>query len=185
MKDLLKYLGLKENEVRLVEYQPLWADLYRVEAQTLRSNTSDHIIGIEHIGSTYIKHLKSKPILDIMLGIDDYGYAVGEIDYMSEIGYICMGEFGIPGRLFFKKVVEEIYTTHHLHLCQYGSEFWHEHLLFRDYLCNHKEVSEEYQKLKESLSLTLQNNRKIYTESKSDFIESVISKAKLSYHESG
>ena len=51
-------LGLENNLVRLIEYTPLWADLYREEEERIMAAVSHLIIDLQHIGSTVI--LESK-----------------------------------------------------------------------------------------------------------------------------
>jgi GrpB-like predicted nucleotidyltransferase (UPF0157 family) len=59
----------------------------------------------------------------------------------------------------------------------YGGEFWKRHLLFRDYLQTHPDTASEYYRLKKQLAVEYRLNREAYTEAKTSFIESVVSKA--------
>ncbi|WP_278250656.1 GrpB family protein [Pseudogracilibacillus auburnensis] len=45
------------------------------------------IIGIEHVGSTSVKDLGSKPIIDIMAGVKDLRDVDEFIGSLSQIGY--------------------------------------------------------------------------------------------------
>ena len=56
-------------------------------------------------------------------------------------------------------------------------EHW-ERLLFRDYLTEHPEVAEEYQRLKMRLAAVYPNDRVAYTKGKTDFIVRVMKIAK-------
>ncbi len=56
---------------------------------------------------------------------------------------------------------------------------WDNHLLFRDYLRNHKSERAQYAELKESLARKYADNRGEYTERKSTFVRDIIEKAKL------
>jgi GrpB-like predicted nucleotidyltransferase (UPF0157 family) len=49
--------------------------------------------------------------------------------------------------------------------------------LFRDYLRRHREVAEEYERLKRDLAIKYEREREAYTEGKSRFIEEVLKRA--------
>ena len=52
-------LGLDNNEVILVEYDPNWEKIANSIINKLSYLLNDVILGIEHIGSTAIKNIKS------------------------------------------------------------------------------------------------------------------------------
>lgn len=57
--------------VEIKKYSPEWAKEYEKEKEKLLNLLDNNIISIEHIGSTSVKGLDAKPILDIMVGIKD------------------------------------------------------------------------------------------------------------------
>ena len=68
-------------------------------------------------------------------------------------------------------------ATHHLHVVQYESDLWRNHLLFRDYLRAHPQIAAQYENLKRELAQTHRENREAYTEGKNEFIENVLKAA--------
>ena len=68
--------------------------------------------------------------------------------------------------------------THHLFIIELDSDFWRNDLLFRDYLRKNKDVAQQYANLKQGLVEKFYNNRTSYSEGKSNFIETVLNKAK-------
>jgi GrpB-like predicted nucleotidyltransferase (UPF0157 family) len=64
----------------------------------------------------------------------------------------------------------------------YNSDFWKRHLLFRDYLRVHPHAAREYNNLKRELAAKYRRNADAYTEAKTLFIESIVSKAGCSNH---
>jgi len=148
-------IGLKYDIVELHSYNSEWQLLFEEEKKELLSLLQKYIIGIEHIGSTAIPGL-----ILIKLG---------------NIGYKCFGECGRPGRLFFIK--GGIKSTHHLHLVEYGSIYWRENILFRNYLRRHKNVANEYASIKKELAKRYKNNRDAYRFYKSLFVENTLKKA--------
>lgn len=64
-------LGLKQDEVRLEDYTLEWQKEFRRVKQDILVVTPIEQNRIEHIGSTAIKDMIAKPILDIVVGVDD------------------------------------------------------------------------------------------------------------------
>ena len=58
--------------IRLSPYKPEWGHLFQEEKKLLENILgADHIIKLEHIGSTAVPGLVSKPTIDILLEIKD------------------------------------------------------------------------------------------------------------------
>jgi hypothetical protein len=62
----------------------------------------------------------------------------------------------------------------HLHIAQHGSGVWEDYLRFRDYLCMHRDVAEEYASLKRELAKKYRDDRDSYKRGKAEFTESVL-----------
>ncbi|WOV84543.1 GrpB family protein [Sporosarcina jeotgali] len=64
-------LGLKNDEVRLESYTPEWKDEFIKVKKELMEYTKLEDYRIEHIGSTAITGMSAKPLIDIVVGVDD------------------------------------------------------------------------------------------------------------------
>ena len=53
--------------IRVVPYDPFWEAAYDNEAQKISSILKDILVEIYHIGSTAVKGLHAKPIIDIIV----------------------------------------------------------------------------------------------------------------------
>lgn len=67
--------------------------------------------------------------------------------------------------------------THHVHLCEAGSEMW-QRLLFRDHLRTHPEEAARYAALKHGLAARHREDREAYTAAKTDYVEAVLAMAR-------
>lgn len=152
----------------------LWHDLFAQEEGRVRLALGEYALAIEHVGSTAICGLSAKPIIDIAVAMQEIADVERCVTALEQIGYEYRGEQGIPGRHFFGKGEPR---THHLHIVEMDSEFWRNHLLFRDYLGKHREVAAKYEKLKRELAEKYKGNREAYTEGKAAFIEGVLNDA--------
>lgn len=169
-------LGLDRKSIELVEHRAEWKSLFESEADLLNAAAGNYIVAIEHIGSTSINGLEAKPIIDILAGVRKLADAEECVAPLAEIGYEYRGESGIAGRFYFRKGTGDV-STHHLNIVETKSDFWREHLLFRDYLRQHTDAAQIYGHLKRELALKHKGNRPAYTEAKAGFIKSVLEKA--------
>jgi GrpB-like predicted nucleotidyltransferase (UPF0157 family) len=171
-------LGLARDCVELVPHDPAWSTAFREEAALLRAALGDHTVQIEHVGSTSIPGLEAKPILDIVVAVRDPSQLVAFAAAVAPLGYQYKPDPTDPGRLYFvKRLADGHTTTHHLNLCELGSECWVTHVAFRDYLLAHPEAREEYRALKHDLAERFRHDRPAYTEGKAAFIQSILAKA--------
>ncbi|MGE7762590.1 GrpB family protein [Peribacillus sp. NPDC097895] len=129
------------------------------------------------MGSTSVKGLGAKPILDIMTGVHHLDEVDMFIEPLQSIGYVFVAHKEFPDRRFFRKGQWRA-GTHHLHFYKYGSEQWKNQLSFRDYLRTHPNVRDQYQQLKLFLAQKHPADIVGYTKAKAPFIQNVIESAK-------
>lgn len=111
---------------------------------------------ILYVGSTSIKDLFAKLILDIDIIINNKSL-ISDVELrLEKIGCLSRAEQGIRSRFAYKKKSKStLYTssnrnwqTHHLYVCYADSLALKNHLLFRNALNNNKEQVHQYSKLK-------------------------------------
>ena len=166
-------LGLARGTVRLAPFSPEWNRLFEQEASLLRSVMNAAARQIEHIGSTAIQGMPAKPIIDLMVVVNDLNEAAVWIPRLEKLGYENRTNDTVPDRLFFAKGPNER-RTHHLSLTEARSQFCKEKLLFRDYLNSHQAAFDEYRELKEKLAVRYPNDREAYTSGKWGFVERIL-----------
>jgi GrpB-like predicted nucleotidyltransferase (UPF0157 family) len=131
-------------------------------------------VAIEHIGSTSVPDLCAKPIVDILVGLRELELTDEQIAAMTELGYEYLGEYGLPGRLFFRKGDPR---THNVHVVKHGGEHWERQLVFRDALRSDPEERRRYDAFKRRLAAE-GHSREAYTELKTPFIRAVEARAR-------
>ncbi len=169
-------MGLIKGTVKLEDNYEKFIEEYKIEKENLLKIFRNENIVIDHIGSTSVKGLKAKPIIDIAIGVDkfkDFEYYLNLFNINKE--YEVRNSLDINEILIVKG--DKDYTSILIHLMELNSDRYKESILFRDYLRNNLEALLEYQKLKEDLALKYSNNRVMYTKSKDDFIKNMIIKA--------
>lgn len=156
-------------------YDPNWPKMFKVEAEKIRGVFGKELIEVHHIGSTSVLDLKAKPIIDIMPVVRDINVVDKFNDKMIGLEYEPMGEFGIPGRRYFRKGGDK--RTHHVHIFQFNSNNAERHLAFRDYLRKHPDKAKKYGELKEQLAKRYPNDIEAYMDGKNDFVKKLEQKA--------
>ena len=165
------------SPIEIVDYDPRWPVEYEAEKGRIVGLIGHMITAIEHVGSTAVPGLGAKPIIDVMAAvrrIHDFGQA---IEPLESIGYEYRPEYEelIPERRYFRKGTP---ASHHLHIVEPTTDFWKDHLLFRDFLRAHPETAGQYQAFKRDLAAKLGSDRFAFTEAKTEFIEPVMVRAR-------
>lgn len=170
-------IGLASHKVKLLPHNPQWVDLYKDEEKIICSAIGKHIKSIQHVGSTSIRGVNSKPIIDIAIGVESLKDAEGCIEAMKKLGYDYKYYAGVRGRRFFAKGTKSN-RTFYVHMEPINGRVWKNHTLFRDYLRKHKESIEEYNEIKKLLAREYKNDCQTYTIMKDPFIKKILRMAK-------
>lgn len=162
-------------KVEVVKYNPEWSEIYNSEKVKLNESLGGLIKSIHHIGSTSIPGLAAKPIIDIIIEVCSLDTLDNSIPVMESLGYEVKGEFGIPGRRYYRKGGSN--RTHQIHAFKVGDANIKRHIAFRDYLKSHPDVMLEYASLKMALAKRFDNDVDGYCDGKDDFVKHHESKA--------
>ena len=166
------------QHVVVTPYRPQWADCYEQEAARIRTILGKRLVAIHHIGSTAVPGLCAKPVIDIMPVVDDVTLIDPLFPLFEEAGYECLGEFGIPGRRYFRKGGDE--RTHQVHIfAQSNHRDIDRHLAVRDYLRTHAEEAAAYGTLKTALAQRYPYDIEGYCDGKEAFVRALEAKALL------
>ncbi|MFD3262213.1 GrpB family protein [Paenibacillus lentus] len=167
-------------KITIVEYDSNWTTEYLKEEQAIKEILQDDLVNSFHIGSTSVPGLKAKPIIDILLVVNDIGGLDNFSAQFENLGYEVMGEFGIKGRRYFRKGGDD--RTHQIHAFQYDHiQEIERHLSFRDYLRQNPKICKEYGDLKSELADKYPTDIESYGDGKDDFVKKVEKEA-LKWH---
>ncbi len=152
-------------------YDPAWQGAFEAEADEIARALGDIVVALHHIGSTAIPGIYAKPIIDMLLEVDEIGRLDDRSAALERLGYEAMGEFGIPGRRYFHKEDASGTRTHHVHAFQADSPEIERHLAFRDYMIAHPEAARQYGALKRRLAREHPDDIEAYMDGKDPFIK--------------
>ena len=163
--------------IELTSHRPEWSRWAAAEMDGLKNVLSGFSPTISHIGSTAVHGIWAKPIVDILIEVDE---AINRAVLRKKIegcGYICMSDEG--QRMSFNKgYTPDGYAEKgfHVHIHPSGDN---DEVYFRDYLITYPDTAREYEALKLSLLPRYKYDRDGYTAAKSEFVRRVSALARL------
>lgn len=183
-------LGLKRGTVQLCEHEQAW----EIEAQNailqLKEILGAVIKDIQHVGSTSIPSIKAKPIIDIVIAVDDFEDVLLLEEDLKKQGFYYRPKVDLGEQLLFASGSYYDSTgdlqTHFIHIVKTGSMDWRNYINFRDYLNSTPVVAKAYEDLKVLLAkqAPVDSGREKYLRGKHDFIVYTLRKALVySYRE--
>ena len=158
-------------------YDPAWVSEFERESRRITQALDDLVVRLHHIGSTAIPGIFAKPIIDMLLEVDDIGELDRKTAALEGLGYEAHGEFGIPGRRYFRKNDHSGVRTHQIHSFQVGSPEIERHLAFRDYMIAHPADARQYSELKRRVATEYPDDIESYMDGKDPFIKKHEAKA--------
>jgi GrpB-like predicted nucleotidyltransferase (UPF0157 family) len=162
------------------DYDPSWPALFAQERARIAQALAPFALAIEHVGSTAVPGLPSKPIIDLLVGVPNLEQARQRcMTPLEALGYICMPEYAswLPRELFFRKGPPGPWT-HHMHVMELSHPRWEALVVFRDYLRAHPEAARAYADIKRELAASSKDDIGAYRNGKTAFVEETTAKAR-------
>lgn len=170
-------VGLKRGYLEILDYQDNYPEIYDHEKENLLKIYGNRIKYIDHVGSTSIKGLKSKPIIDILIQTDDLSDFIKYTESNVEGNiYTVKKEPTIGGDYLIRKE-EDGKVKAFIHVYKTGDMNGITSIMFRDYINTHEDEKKRYEDLKIELYNKYKDDRHSYTYGKDAYIKGVIAKA--------
>ncbi len=170
-------LGLKRGTVALFPHETEWENEAQRTIEKLKNICGEVIVDIAHVGSTSIKSIKAKPIIDIAVAVNDFCEVLALDDLLCRNGFNHVPHDDNESQLFYACGPYYDGTgdeqTHFVHVVLQNSMEWINYINFRNYLNENENVALEYEKLKLSLKEKT-TSREEYTKGKAEFISSTL-----------
>jgi len=176
------------DAIVIVDYDPRWPRMFEEERARILEAIGHWAADVQHVGSTSIPGIAAKPIIDIAVHLDSLVVALFCITPLREqLGYECLGEFGLPGRIYFRKLTgtllpgqshDGVGRTHQIHMYERSNEQYEKQIVFRDYLRTHPDAMRDYEALKRELAARHSRDVEAYALAKSDFVLEILRRAR-------
>ena len=166
--------------IELTEHRQEWATQYsQMEARLRRILSPCGAFRISHVGSTAIAGIWAKPIVDVLVELDESEDLDAAVVLLEHGGLLTMSRDPLRASLNSGYTPEGFaHDVFHVHLRLAGDN---DELYFRDYLNDHPDLAREYEELKLDLWPRFEHDRDGYTQAKGDFVRRATSLARAAY----
>ena len=163
--------GVERRELVLADYDDAWPATYGEHALRIRGALGPGV-AVEHIGSTAVPGLAAKPIIDILVVVEDITAEEDYLDRLVAAGYVL--RVREPGHRLVRTAARDV----HVHVLQVGDRAIGEYLLLRDRLRSDPEDRDLYERTKRRLLAQDWPDMNAYAEAKTDVITAIKDRAR-------
>lgn len=152
-----------------------WPREFEAAADKLRTvfgSTAD----IQHIGSTAVPGMDGKPVIDILVLVDNVSAAETHRQEIENLGYVYAGEFVMPGAILFRKMNGDTLLSN-VHIFERSHPHVREMLRLRDYLRDNPGEAKAYSDLKRDLYAKYKDCYAEYRKRKDEYMASLKKRA--------
>ena len=165
---------IESPDIIVVEYDLAWPERFKQEAERVRSALGEAVLLVEHIGSTAVPGLGAKPIIDILLIVEDSNDEPSYLPALEEAGYVLrVRERDFHEHRMFRTANKDV----HVHVFSLGSPEIERYLLLRNRLRGNDEERELYDRTKRELANETWPTMQHYAEAKTEVVEGIIARA--------
>lgn len=107
------------EKISIQDYQAKWPIDFESEKKNILTSLQNYKFHIEHIGSTSVIGMCAKPIIDILIGVENFPPSDDFIQKIIDVGYEYLKEACVADRLYF---VKRTSVSFNLHIVKYGKE---------------------------------------------------------------
>ena len=166
----------RADPITVVEYDDGWPAGFEYWRDRVASALGPGARRIEHVGSTAVPGLPAKPTVDIQVSVTDMQHESAYVPDLEGIGLQLRSRDAL--HRYFRPFPDEPRDVH-AHVCEVGSNWEREHLLFRDYLRIHQHDASRYARTKRAAARRWADDGWAYTDAKSDVILGILDRAEL------
>ncbi len=169
--------GLKRGYLELEGYREDYPSIYEKAKEELLEIYGNTIKYIDHVGSTSIKNIISKPIIDINIQTDDLDDFIKYTESKVEGEVYTVKKEPTMGGDYLIRKEEDGKVKAFIHVYATGDMNCLTSIMFRDYMNSHPDEAKRYENLKLELYEKYNGDRKEYVQGKDEYIKGVIALA--------
>jgi GrpB-like predicted nucleotidyltransferase (UPF0157 family) len=165
---------IEPQTIVVADYDPAWPERFRRDEAKIRKALGRAALSVEHIGSTSVPGLAAKPIVDVLLVVEDSADEASYAPALEEAGYVLrVREPDFDEHRMFRTPEKDV----HVHVSSPGSQEIERYLLLRDRLREANEDRELYARTKRELASRDWPSMQHYAEAKTEVVEGIIARA--------
>lgn len=160
--------------VQLHAHNPQWPNRYEQEAARLTDALGGRVRLLEHVGSTSVPGLAAKPLIDIVLCVENSADETSYAPTLQELGYhLRVREPEWFEHRVFRGPDEDV----NLHVFTSGASEVERMIRFRDRLRSDENDRKRYEAHKTALASKEWDSIQQYADAKSDIVEEILANA--------
>ena len=165
---------IEPQTIVVADYDPAWPERFRREEGRIRAALGETALSVEHIGSTSVPGLAAKPIVDVLLVVEDSGDEASYAPALENAGYVLrVREPDFDEHRMFRTPAKDV----HVHVFSPNSKEIERYLLLRERLREDERDRELYARTKRELARRDWPSMQHYAEAKTEVIEGIIARA--------
>ena len=162
------------SRIVVVDYDPDWPEIFRTKAATIHKVMGARALQIEHVGSTSVPELAAKPVIDILLVVEESADEDSYTDALESAGYIL--KIREP-EWFEHRMFKGSGPETNLHVFSKGCEEIDRVLGFRDWLRQNPGDRDLYARTKQALAMENWKYVQDYADAKTTVIAEIMERA--------
>jgi GrpB-like predicted nucleotidyltransferase (UPF0157 family) len=170
-----------DEPITMTAYDPLWPALFELESARVMRALGGIATRVEHFGSTAVSGMAGKPIIDLLVGVQELQKAADRVELLAALGYENFGEIFIPGRLYLRRRGPPHFNAA---VTRHGGEFWNTQIILRDFLRTHPAEAAGYPAIKRSAYEGGARLFSTYSQTKGPFLDALKVRAEK-WHDQG
>jgi GrpB-like predicted nucleotidyltransferase (UPF0157 family) len=160
--------------IEIVDYDPGWPALYEREEVRIRAALGEKVVRLEHAGSTSVPTLPAKPIIDIVLEVQDSADEPAYVPDLEAAGYVLRIR---EPEWFEHRLFKGPDTNVNLHVLSANEPETDRMLLFRDWLRTNAADRDVYASSKRELAARDWKYAQQYADAKTEVVRAILSRA--------
>lgn len=163
--------GIEKRALVLDEYDPTWPRHFAEHEARIRAALGAHAVSVEHVGSTSVPGLAAKPILDVLVTVEDIAAEEAYLPQLLEAGYLL--RVREPGHRLVRTPELDV----HVHVHEVGDAEAQDKVRFRDRLRSSEGDRALYERTKRRLVAQDWPDMNAYADAKGDVVADVMARS--------
>ena len=164
--------GVEKRDLVIADPDLAWPGIFAEHEHRIRAALGATAVAIEHIGSTSVPGLAAKPIVDVLVTVDDVTAEQDHLDLLLAAGYrLRVRE---PGHRLVRTPARDV----HVHILETGDPAASDHLVFRDHLRRDGADRGLYERTKRELVRADWADMNAYAEAKTPVVDQIMERAR-------
>ncbi len=166
--------GIEKREIVVVDYDPLWPGKFQKHAGHIVQALGLKALSVDHVGSTSVPGLAAKPIIDIVVVVEDSGDETAYLPALLAAGYVLRVR---EPEWFQHRMLRTPELDVHVHVFSSGCVEVARMLAFRNHLRSNAGDRLRYEGLKRNLANQEWPDMNQYALAKTAMVEQITASA--------